>query len=119
MKNRWVPVTTIGYEHTFTNTLTNFLRGLETGQPASLTFRDALSMWKPAGKPFTVEAVVKGCPAERAGIRSGDMIIAIEGKETISMLPESFAEISHGKKVTLRVRRPGPDNPRDVIVSAN
>lgn len=42
MKNWWVPGTTIGYEHTFTNTLADFLKGLETGQPASPTFRDAL-----------------------------------------------------------------------------
>jgi len=42
MKSWWVPGTTIGYEHTFTNTLADFLKGLETGQPASPTFRDAL-----------------------------------------------------------------------------
>jgi predicted dehydrogenase len=43
MKNWWVPGTTIGYEHTFTNALADFLKGLETGQPASPTFRDALA----------------------------------------------------------------------------
>jgi predicted dehydrogenase len=43
MKNWWVPGTTIGYEHTFTNALADFLKGLETGTPASPTFRDALS----------------------------------------------------------------------------
>jgi predicted dehydrogenase len=42
MKNWWVPGTTIGYEHTFTNTLADFLKGLETGAPAAPTFRDAL-----------------------------------------------------------------------------
>lgn len=42
MKSWWVPGTTIGYEHTFTNTLADFLEGLETGRPASPTFRDAL-----------------------------------------------------------------------------
>jgi predicted dehydrogenase len=42
MKNWWVPGTTIGYEHTFINALADFLRGLETGAPASPTFRDAL-----------------------------------------------------------------------------
>ncbi|HWE40043.1 MAG TPA: Gfo/Idh/MocA family oxidoreductase [Isosphaeraceae bacterium] len=43
MKNWWVPGTTIGYEHTFINALADFLKGLETGTPASPTFRDALS----------------------------------------------------------------------------
>jgi len=42
MKNWWVPGTTIGYEHTFTNALADFLKGLESGQPAQPTFRDAL-----------------------------------------------------------------------------
>ena len=42
MKNWWVPGTTIGYEHTFINALADFLKGLETGTPASPTFRDAL-----------------------------------------------------------------------------
>jgi predicted dehydrogenase len=42
MKNWWVPGTTIGYEHTFINALADFLKGLETGEPAAPTFRDAL-----------------------------------------------------------------------------
>jgi predicted dehydrogenase len=40
-KNWWVPGTTIGYEHTFTNALADFLAGLESGIPAAPTFRDA------------------------------------------------------------------------------
>jgi predicted dehydrogenase len=42
MKNWWVPGTTIGYEHTNINALADFLKGLESGTPASPTFRDAL-----------------------------------------------------------------------------
>jgi predicted dehydrogenase len=42
MKHWWVPGTTIGYEHTFINSLADFLKGLETGTPAGPTFRDAL-----------------------------------------------------------------------------
>ena len=42
MKNWWVPGTTIGYEHTFINALADFLKGLEKGEPARPTFRDAL-----------------------------------------------------------------------------
>jgi predicted dehydrogenase len=42
MKHWWVPGTTIGYEHTFTNSLADFLKGLDTGTPAHPTFRDAL-----------------------------------------------------------------------------
>lgn len=43
MKNWWVPGCTIGYEHTFTNSLADFLKGVETGQPAHPTFRDGLA----------------------------------------------------------------------------
>ena len=43
MKNWWVPGTTIGYEHTFTNALADFLKGLESGVPAQPTFREGLA----------------------------------------------------------------------------
>ena len=46
MKNWWVPGCTIGYEHTFTNALADFLKGLETGKPAQPDFRAALETQK-------------------------------------------------------------------------
>jgi len=46
MDRWWVPGCTIGYEHTFTNALADFLKGLETGEPAHPTFRDALETQK-------------------------------------------------------------------------
>lgn len=46
MKNWWVPGCTIGYEHTFTNALADFLKGLETGKPAQPDFRAALDTQK-------------------------------------------------------------------------
>jgi predicted dehydrogenase len=42
MKNWWVPGCTIGYEHTFTNALADFLKGLENSTLVAPTFRDAL-----------------------------------------------------------------------------
>lgn len=42
MKHWWVPGCVIGYEHTFTNALADFLKGLETRVPARPSFRDAL-----------------------------------------------------------------------------
>jgi predicted dehydrogenase len=42
MKQYWVPGCTIGYEHTFVNALADFLKGLETGQPAQPDFRSGL-----------------------------------------------------------------------------
>ncbi len=43
MDRYWVPGTTIGYEHTFVNTLADFLKSLESGQePCEPSFRTAL-----------------------------------------------------------------------------
>lgn len=42
MNRWWVPGCTIGYEHTFTNALADFLEGLSTGKPAQPDFRSAL-----------------------------------------------------------------------------
>lgn len=42
MKHWWVPGLQIGYEHTFIHQMADFLKGLETGEPARPTFRDAL-----------------------------------------------------------------------------
>jgi predicted dehydrogenase len=42
MSNWWVPGCTIGYEHTFINALADFLKGLETGEPAQPNFRCGL-----------------------------------------------------------------------------
>lgn len=46
MDRWWVPGCTIGYEHTFTNALADFLQGLDTGDLAHPTFRDALETQK-------------------------------------------------------------------------
>ncbi|MBX7103599.1 MAG: Gfo/Idh/MocA family oxidoreductase [Gemmataceae bacterium] len=42
MNKWWVPGLQIGYEHTFTHQVADFLEGLATGKPAGPTFRDAL-----------------------------------------------------------------------------
>ncbi len=39
----WVPGLIIGYEHSFTHQVADFLTGLATGTPAAPTFRDALA----------------------------------------------------------------------------
>lgn len=42
MGNWWVPGLQIGYEHSFIHQVADFLKSLETGEPAHPTFRDAL-----------------------------------------------------------------------------
>ena len=46
MGNWWVPGLQIGYEHTFVHQVADFLKSLETGEPAGPTFRDALETQK-------------------------------------------------------------------------
>lgn len=46
MDRWWVPGCTIGYEHTFTNALADFLKGLETGKGTQPDFRCALHTQK-------------------------------------------------------------------------
>ena len=46
MGNWWVPGLNIGYEHSFVHQVADFLKGLDTGEPAGPTFRDALETQK-------------------------------------------------------------------------
>ncbi len=42
----WVPGLCLGYEHTFVHHMADFLKSLETGEPCSPTFREALETQK-------------------------------------------------------------------------
>jgi predicted dehydrogenase len=42
MGNWWVPGLQIGYEHSFTHQVADFLKSLDTGEAAHPTFKDAL-----------------------------------------------------------------------------
>lgn len=46
MGNWWVPGLQIGYEHSFIHQVADFLKSLETGEPAHPNFRDALETQK-------------------------------------------------------------------------
>ncbi|MEJ7692674.1 Gfo/Idh/MocA family oxidoreductase, partial [Daejeonella sp.] len=46
MNRWWVPGLSIGYEHTFVHQAADFLKSLETGEPCSPTFKDALETQK-------------------------------------------------------------------------
>ena len=46
MKRWWIPGTSIGYEHSFVHQVADFFKSLETGEPCSPTFRDALETQK-------------------------------------------------------------------------
>lgn len=59
---------------------------------------------------LTVERVIPGTPAERAGIEDGDMILAINGEKTAGLLQEQAVRRIRGPKgstVTLTIERKG------------
>ena len=53
MKHWWIPGVQIGYEHSFTHQVADFLQGLQDGKPAAPSFRDGLAT------DFVTDAVLR------------------------------------------------------------
>ncbi len=64
-----------------------------------------------------VERLYPGLPAERAGVRVGDQVIAVDGKPAgdTASLRRRIAEAPRGRAVTVRVRRDGAE--RDLAMT--
>lgn len=72
------------------------------------------------GKTLTVIAPIEGTPGERAGIKSGDQIVQIDGQDTKDMnQDEAVAKIrgAEGTQVTLAIRRDGERELRDFTLT--
>ncbi len=71
----------------------------------------------PVGSGAVVEAVEPGAPASRAGLREGDLIVAVDGKslDTASSLPALMLSLHPGDQITLRIVR--GDQAGDVVVT--
>jgi carboxyl-terminal processing protease len=64
-------------------------------------------------KILTVVEPIPGSPALKAGIKSGDQVLAIDGKTTQSMNVEKASSLIRGKvgtPVVLKINRPGTKN---------
>ena len=59
MKHWWIPGVQIGFEHTFTHQVADFIAGLESGKPAAPTFRDGLAT------DYVTDAVLKSAKSGR------------------------------------------------------
>jgi len=73
----------------------------------------------PRNNKVIVIAPFAGAPAYRAGIRPGDVIIAVDGKQTDNMSTSDVAELLKGPKgtsVTITVLREGSDKPLNFTV---
>lgn len=71
------------------------------------------------GGILTVVAPLQGTPAEKAGIRSGDKIIKIDGKAAGEMTIEDAVDHIRGKKgtnVVLTIFREGDSDTKDITV---
>lgn len=70
-------------------------------------------------RQIVVVAPLKGSPAEQAGIRSGDTIIKIDGKDTLSLTVDAAVSLIRGTKdtsVTLTIYRSGAEAVQDIII---
>ncbi|TFU27067.1 S41 family peptidase [Thermus tengchongensis] len=73
-----------------------------------------LSPANPDGTGAKIEGVMKGLPAQRAGMRAGDVILEVDGEDVTGLpLQEVVARIRgrEGTKVTIKVRREGTPAP--------
>ncbi|GGN01701.1 peptidase S41 [Thermus composti] len=73
-----------------------------------------LSPANPDGTGAKIEGVMKGLPAQRAGLRAGDVVLEVDGEDVTKLpLQEVVARIRgrEGTKVTLKVRREGVPAP--------
>jgi len=82
--------------------------GVVTGA-VDQTMADALGMDRPRG--VLMSEINPGTPAEKAGIKEGDVILAVDGKEvnSISRLRNTISLAGVGAKVDLRVLRDGKE----------
>jgi hypothetical protein len=93
-----------------------FTRSSEfSGQPSVF---DGLALWKPAKQAFNVETVAKNSVADRAGIRAGDVLVEIGGKDASRLTPDEFTELTGRDSLKLRVKRKGEGAILDVTLVA-
>ena len=66
---------------------------------------------------LTVIAPLKDTPAYKAGMKSGDKVLAIDDKTTNDMSTEEAIKLIRGEKgttVTLTILRPNESKPREI-----
>jgi carboxyl-terminal processing protease len=71
-------------------------------------------------KILTIIAPIEDTPADKAGVKAGDMIIKIEGKSTKDItLYEAVSKLRgrKGTKVTITIVREGLDKPKDYTIT--
>jgi carboxyl-terminal processing protease len=70
-------------------------------------------------KYIIIVSPIEGTPAFRMGLRAGDRIIEIDGKETYGMSTEEASNLMRGPagtKVTMKIKREGIEGPLDYVI---
>jgi len=78
-----------------------------------------IQITKEPGEPLQVVTPLVGTPAFRAGIKAGDLILAVDGRATEDLSLDRLVRMITGEKntkVVLRIERPGRPEPFDVTV---
>ncbi len=98
-------------------TLPRVWTGLK-GQPVTADVAESLGLSRPAG--FLVSAVQKDSPADKAKVKTGDVILTLDGKpaEDVAALRYRLMIAGQGRTVTLGVFRKGESLSLPLVVSA-
>lgn len=71
------------------------------------------------GNFITVIAPIKGTPAYKAGLKAGDRITKVDGKDIVGATPDQAARLIRGPAgtpVTLTIIRKGEQTPQDITI---
>lgn len=69
--------------------------------------------------PLEIRKILYGGPAHKAGVRSNDRVVAIDGKSILDLSLEAVIDQLKGPantKITLTVRRPGGEGDQELVV---
>jgi carboxyl-terminal processing protease len=73
-----------------------------------------------SGQLLTITKPFPNSPSEKAGLQAGDQVIAVDGQDVTSMVPEAVRQKvlgPEGTTVKLTIQRPGLDVPFDVEIT--
>ena len=71
----------------------------------------------PQSKRLIITAPIPGSPAEKAGLKPGDAILAVNGKSVIGMNEQQLSSLTQGPEgttVSLTIQRPGAPQPMTI-----
>lgn len=113
-----IPVTTVKTVMESIISTGQVVRGWIGVEPQDITPELAESFGLSKNSGAIIAGVLKGGPADRAGIRPGDILLAVEGKpvtDTTDML-NLIAQLTPGNKAKMTVLRKSQESTIDVVV---